>query len=536
MSKISLTLQTKIIILVWTVVAAALLITNILITQNITSAVEKSMKDNALNIARLAARSPTIVNGLNNRNQQDMIQNLANDMRLATGVEFIVVFDMNGIRRSHPNPQNVGQHIAGGDESQALAGEEYVSVAQGTLGHSLRAFSPIFNQEGQQVGAVVVGILLNDVKDAVEKSKATVYFATAIGLLIGVIGAMLLAKNIKSTLFGLEPAAIARLLEERSAMLQSVREGIIAIDNRGNVTLVNQEALRLLNIAGVHGELIGKSAEETIPNTRLTDILKSGKSELDQEQNINGLRILTNRLPVIVNGQTVGVIATFRDKSEVHQLAEELTGVNSYIEALRSQAHEFMNKLHVILGMVRLEYYDELEAFIRHLAQQHQAEVNYIGALIKDHVIAGFMLSKLSRARELGITMTISEDSFLPRTGSPAIVHELVTIIGNLVDNAFDAVAQQERREVKVKFHYQTQETQLTIIVTDTGPGIPPEVKEKLFTKGFSTKDSTRGFGLALVQHSINELGGCITVETAALSQGACFIVQIPYVSEGEAT
>lgn len=202
MSKISLTLQTKIIILVWTVVAAALLITNILITQNITSAVEKSMKDNALNIARLAARSPTIVNGLNNRKQQDMIQELANDMRLATGVEFIVVFDMNGIRRSHPNPQNVGQHIAGGDESQALAGKEYVSVAQGTLGHSLRAFSPIFNQEGQQVGAVVVGILLNDVKDAVEKSKATVYFATAIGLLIGVIGAMLLAKNIKRTLFG----------------------------------------------------------------------------------------------------------------------------------------------------------------------------------------------------------------------------------------------------------------------------------------------------------------------------------------------
>ncbi|EAX48014.1 signal transduction histidine kinase regulating citrate/malate metabolism [Thermosinus carboxydivorans Nor1] len=528
MVKPVLTLQTKIILLVWTVVAVALFITNMLITRHITYTIETGMGENAINIARLVARSPTIVGGLTGSIAESNIQSLAEAMRQAANVEFIVVLDMNGIRKSHPNPQQIGQHVVGGDESRALRGEEYISIAEGTLGHSLRAFTPVFAPDGRQVGAVVVGILLNSVQQAVQQSKNLVYIATALGLAIGVIGAMLLARSIKKTLFGLEPSAIAKLLEERSAMLQSVHEGIIAVDTNGNITLVNNEALRLLARAGIHGNPLGQSVEEYIPNTKLKDVLRSGQADLGQEQNINGVIILTNRVPVIVNGQIVGAIATFRDKSEVHRLAEELTGVRNYVEALRSQAHEFMNKLHVILGMVRLGCYDQLAAYINQIAHQQQAEVNFVGARIRDHVMAGFLLSKLSRARELGVEMTITATSYLPEPADDNVIHELVTITGNLIDNAFDAVAFAQRKNVSISFDYDAGAELLSITVTDTGKGIAPEYLDKIFAKGFSTKSEDRGLGLALVQRSLDRLGGRVDVETEP-GKGARFIARIPY-------
>lgn len=533
MRKPVLSLQTKIIIIVWTVVALALLLTNVLITQHVTKSVQNGLRDNAINIARMVARSPAIINGLDNRVDEAAIQLLANDMRQATNVEFIVVIDMQGIRKSHPVAEQVGQHMIGGDEIRALKGEEYVSIAEGTLGHSLRAFTPIYSRDGRQTGAVVVGILLNNMEQAAAQSRKLVYLATALGLLIGATGAVLLAGNIKKTLFGLEPFAIAKLLEERSAMLQSVREGIIAVDKEVNITLVNNEALRILAFAGIHGDPSGKCAEDYIPNSRLKEVLESGQAELDQEQDINGVVILTNRLPIIVNGQIVGAIATFRDKTEMRRLAEELTGVRAYVEALRSQTHEFMNKLHVVLGLVRLKCYDQLIAYISQIVHQQEAEVNFIGARIREPALAGFLLSKHSRAREIGADLTVTDDSYLPKAANSHIVHELVTIVGNLIDNAFEAVTACDKKKVLVRLNFDRLAKLLTITVADTGPGVAKEDRDKIFEKGFSTKADNRGLGLLLVKRSVEGLGGRISL-TAPGSQGAEFIIQIPYNNEGD--
>lgn len=524
-------LQTKITLLVCGVVALALLVTNIFISANVASNTQKSLAEKALDVARITAHSPLVRDALAGKREQADIQSYAEEIRGVTQVEFIVVMDMQGIRKSHPDSSKLGLRFVGGDETGVLEGKEYTSLGEGTLGLSLRAFTPVFGEDGRQVGAVSVGILLNNVQQAVEKSRSVIYWAVVFGLLIGIAGAVILARNIKKTLFGLEPRAIARLVEERSAMLLSVREGIIAVDKEARITLVNAAAGRLLEQAGVTGDPIGKNVEAFIPNTRLSDVLRTGKAELDQEQDLKGITLLTNRVPMCVGGEIIGAVATFRDKTEIHQLAEQLTGVRNYAEALRAQAHEFMNKLHVILGMVRLESYEQLAGYIKGIAHQYQEEIGSVIRRIKDPVLAGFLLGKLSHAREAGVEMVITAESFVPESSEAEVSGELVTIVGNLINNALEAVQHSTVKKIEVECLYR--ENKLYIKVSDTGPGFSSAQTERLFSKGFSTKAENRGLGLFLVQRSLERVNGTIEV-ISELGQGTCFTVSLPYLSKGD--
>ena len=365
MKRNPLKLETKIILLVWSMIALSLFVANYLINKNLTTIIENDISENTIKIAHLTAISPIVVGALANKYAHDKLQQYCLQVAQTTKSQFVVVFDMNGKRISHPDSELIGQHIVGGDEQDALIGKEYISKSKGTMGDSLRAFSPVYDDDGQQIGAVVVGITLNNVQQVVDKSQKMIYLCTVLGLFIGAVGAIILARTIKNTLLGLEPFAIAHMVEERSAMLQSIREGIIAVDEQANITLINHEARRLLNLAGVQGDPVGKPAVKYIPNTHLEKILVSGKAEYDQEQQLNGVNILTNRLPIRVNEKIVGAIATFRDITEIRSLAEELTGVSSYVEALRAQAHEFMNKMQVVLGMINMECYGQLAEYIK---------------------------------------------------------------------------------------------------------------------------------------------------------------------------
>jgi CitB family two-component system sensor histidine kinase MalK len=524
--KTVLKLRTKITLLVFVVVALALFTANLVISEKVEENTERSQAEKAADIARIIARSSVVINGLTGKGSAAEVQAFTEEIRQVTNVEFIVVMDMNSIRLSHPNIGRIGEPFVGGDEGAVLAGQEYISEAIGTLGPSLRAFCPVYGPDGRQVGAVSVGILLDKVQQAVDQSRAGIYLAILIGLFVGIIGAIILAGNVKKTLFGLEPSAFARLMQERVAMLQSVREGIIAVDKDARITLVNGEGLRLMARAGLTGDPLGQDVETFVPNTRLKDILQTGVAEFDQEQDLGGLILLTNRVPVAVEGEIVGAIATFRDKTEIKQLAEQLTGVRNYAEALRSQAHEFMNKLHVILGMVRLECFDELTAYISDVAQQYQHEVGFVARRIKDPVLAGFLIGKLSRAREAGVELNLDEDSYLPTTDDPAVIHELITISGNLVDNAFDAVEKSPRKKVDISLTCENEV--LSLVVSDSGGGVPPEQRQDIFIQGYSTKAADRGMGLFLVRRSLDKLGGQIAV-AAGPGGGARFTVKLPY-------
>jgi CitB family two-component system sensor histidine kinase MalK len=524
-------LQSVIIIFVCIVVTVSLLITDLLISSRVAQETKESQAEKARNAARMVAHSPLVIDAMSGKRDEKDIQLFANEMRKATNVYFIVVMDMKGIRKSHPDSKKVGKRFEGGDEGPVLKGKEHESIAKGSLGRSLRYFTPIKDAKGKQLGAVAVGISLDNVEKAVNKSRTAIFIGTLIGIFIGIIGAVILAGYIKKILLGLEPFAIAKLLEERSAMLQSVREGIVAVDQESNITLVNRAALKLFEKAGLPDNPIGTNIEEYMATTRLNDLLVSGQAELDEEQNLNGMTILTNRVPVIVENKVVGAIATFRDKTEIQMLAEQLTGVRIYADALRAQAHEFMNKLHVILGMAHMGYYDKVVEYIHETVNHRQGEIGFVTKKIKDPVLAGFLIGKLSNARESGVELSVSCEHPLPLPAVSDVTHELITLVGNLIDNAIDAVNHCKNKKISVEFEYG--DDILTIEVKDTGTGMSEEVQNQIFKKGYSTKGETRGLGLYLVSQAISKLEGELILFSKT-GKGTTFTVYVPYKAEGE--
>lgn len=524
-------LQAKIAVLVCIVVGLALLAVDIVISERISESARLNSSAEAIEIAHIIAFAPVIIEGLTGEGIEDEIQTFTQNVIRVSDVRFITVMDMNRIRKSHPNPEKIGDFYDGDDIVPALEGKETTSVNKGSLGLSLRAFAPIFGPNGKQVGVVLVGIMVESVEVAVANSRTGIYVGVGIGMLVGILGALLLARNIKKSMFGLEPFAIAKIFQERSAMLQSVREGILAVDKESYITIVNEAGMRLFQQVGIVDNPIGKKVDEYVPNTRLSNVLQTGEAELDQEQDLNGIIILANRIPIIVDGEIVGAIATFRDKTELRQLAEKLTGVRNYAEALRSQTHEFMNKLHVIVGMIRMGYYDRLTSYVSQIAHKYQIEVGSVVRKIKDPVLAGFLLGKLSLVREAGGEMILSEDSFLPEPGEPEMVHELILIIGNLINNALEAVEHSSVKRICIDFSYDNDI--LKIEVHDTGLGIIEDVKKNIFMQGYSTKGRERGLGLYLIQRSVKRLGGEVTVNST-VGHGTMFQVIIPYWTKEE--
>lgn len=528
--KPALSLQSVIIILVCGIVALALLIASLFVTRSVEQTARENLGNKAMDVSRSVALSPIVIEGLEQDKNNLLMREYTSAIRTATNVEFVVVFDMRGIRKSHPNEERVGQHLVGGDELPALQGREYISMAKGTLGSSLRAFSPVRTKDGRQVGAVVVGILLDDVEKIVDQNRSIIHLAALLGLICGLLGAVVLARRIKRTLFGLEPFAIAQLLEERNSILQSTREGILAIDGDGLITLINSEAARLFGQAGVTADAVGQPVENCIPQTRLHEVLRTRQAEYDQEQDINGVVVLTNRVPLLINGEVVGALATFRDMTEIRKLAEELTGVNGLLEALRARAHEFLNTLHVIRGLTQLGQYARVDAYIDRVLNESREEVDFVSERIKDPILAGVVLSKLSRARESGVTLAIDASSCLDEPLELEVALGLVTVIGNLLDNAFEAV--QEASDRRTEFSIHRVVDGVCVRVADNGPGIIPSIKNKMFEKHCSSKGDGRGFGLYLVAKAVEHMAGEITVVSDNL-QGTVFTVTVPCLAGG---
>lgn len=256
-------------ILVCGVVALSLFITDILISQTVADTIEKSQTEKAVNVARMAAQTPLVIEALSGSGKNQEVQQFTNRIKKSTDVEFVVIIDNNGIRKTHPDPSKIGKKFVGGDEKDVLRGREHISISKGTLGRSLRSFTPVYDSEDNQIGAVVVGISLQKVNDAVLKSRFNIYVGTVFGILTGIAGAILLARYIKKILFGLEPFAIAKVLKERNAILQSVREGIIAVDQSSTITLVNKAALKIFKKAGINENPTGKKVTSYMPDSNL---------------------------------------------------------------------------------------------------------------------------------------------------------------------------------------------------------------------------------------------------------------------------
>lgn len=523
-------LRTKITVMGSAVVVLVLLVLYIIFRNQIIPQTRHALEDKAITIARTIALMPQVSEGLSKGRSKE-IQAYTSKITRRNDIMFVVVIDMNSIRYSHPDPAMIGKSFAGGGQEVALRGEESISEGRGLLGESLRAFVPVYNNRGSQVGVVAVGLSLERVHRQIRQNEWTIIMILLSGALLGAGGAVILARKVKDMMFGMEPSDISKLLEERSAMLQSVREGIIAIDHTARITMINVEAERLLGAAGITGNPMTRHIAGYWPELRLERVLTAGEGRQDQELELSGITLLVNSVPITVNGQIAGAIATFRDKTELAVLAERLSGISVYADALRAGAHEFMNKLHVIMGMTHMGLYDELQQYISGTVSNYQNEIGMITRQIKDPVMAGFLLGKLSRAREAGIQLLLTEDSGLPEAADPQAIHELITIVGNLLDNAMEVLQGLSRKEIRLTLRYE--EGRLHCTVQDSGPGISEARRKQVFVQGYSTKGEHRGIGLYLVHKSVEHLQGSLQIVDGN-PPGTTFIVNVPYAVKGD--
>ena len=481
---------------------------------------DQQYEQRSLVIAETVASNVDIQEELLSGDAGGLIQKSAEQVRQSTGASYVVVTDRAGIRYSHPNPALIGQPV---DESPAivLAGHTWVGVQRGTLGVSARGKAPIFYQ-GQVIGMVSVGFLetavFNQLMTELPGFAATVLLALG----LGVIGSMLLASRLKRQTYGLEPYEIAGLLEEREASIQGIHEGAIATDGNGIITLANDEGRRLLQLPD---DCVGRKLSQVLPAGRLLKFLSGALKDQD-EVLLSGDRVLlASRRAIHVRGREIGHVATLRDSTEITGLARGL-GVDSLTDALRAQAHEFANRLHTIAGLVQLGRGEEAMKLIAQTSGLHQELTESLLDRVGDPVLGALLLAKAAVASERGIELRVSDDTMM--TSSSLDSEDLISLLGNLIDNALDAAAS-GGAERWVSVSVTEQDDHLVMKVHDSGPGIPQGMEGQIFQEGFSTKSGPgqkrRGFGLALVRQAARRNGGDVSVVN---NGGACFTVRVP--------
>lgn len=513
----------KIAILSFGIVLFSLCIAGSVLLGGIIRMKEEDLGWRLLVTARTVAQMPEVVAGLTQPDSSVGIQPAAERIRIINDVTYVVVMDMDRVRYSHPVQSLIGTISTGADEGSAFAEHTYVSKAKGELGTALRAFVPIMN-DNVQVGVALVGRIMPTVGQVLLDLSSQAYIVLLLSLLFGFWGSWKLAQHIKQQMFELEPHEIARLLVERTATFHAMHEGVIAIDKHERITIFNEKAKHMLKISG---DVIGKWIHEVVPDTRLPDILKMNHPVYNQEQAIGGDIIMSTRVPITVGGRTVGAVAIFQDRTEVTRMAEELTGVKAFVDALRVQNHEYMNKLHTIGGLIQLGNNEKALDYLFEITEQKEELTRFLTQRIKDDSLTGLLLGKISRGRELGIEMTIDRQSRLEQFPERLDQHDFVILLGNLLENAFDAL-QQVQRDKRILVSIEQDEQILSVLVEDNGCGMDEATRARIFERGYTTKGrSERGIGLHLIAGMVDKGGGAIQIDSTP-GEGTAFLVSFP--------
>jgi PAS domain S-box-containing protein len=524
--RMTASLKTRMIFLVCLLAFSLILISGGLYTAMLGDVLEEQIGKRALQVSHTVAMMPLVKQQITREKPEGKLQRLAEDIRTKVGAEFIVIGNRDGIRFSHPKPDRLGKKMVGGDNAPALErGESYVSRAVGTLGPSIRGKVPIFADNGEVVGVVSVGYLQEDVRSIVHEHQLKVAILVGGLLILGVLGAVSLSNRFKRAIFDLEPEEIARLFSEREMLIKSIREGIVAIDREAKVTVANRQAIGILGYNS-ETDVTGKHIREVLPGARLSKVLTGGEQRYDQELEVKGTTMIINTVPITEKGHIIGAVASFRRKDELDILARQFSQVKEYSEMLRAQTHEYSNKLHTIAGLIQIGHNKEALELIGREAAGYQGLIAFLAKAVPFPILAAFIIGKYNHAQELRIRFEIDPESQLTDVPSELSREKLVTILGNLIDNAFDAAVQGER-PAAVKLSMTDVGNNLVFEIEDSGKGIASSHGERIFERGFSTKQDDRGQGLYLVKKALDDLQGVLTLGESELG-GALFSIFIP--------
>jgi two-component system CitB family sensor kinase len=494
---------------------------------------EQRFQQRALDVARTLSTQPGLADAVVTRDQP-AVQRRALAVQRATGALFVVITDDAGIRLAHPNPDEIGKVVSTSPD-EVLAGREVSNIERGTLGLSARGKVPLRQADGTIVGEVSVGFDASDISAALIGLLRTTGLFLGGALLLGVGATWLLTRLLKRRTFGLEPSDLAELVREREAVLFGVSDGVIALDDAGVVTMANSEALRLLGLPLERGDRL-LEADLPVPLRRA----------LDDRTGVTSVAVVGERVLVVTHRavqhatRPLGSVITVFDRTEVENLTHELDAVRLMTQALRAQRHEFANRLHTVHGLLHGGGPDRAAGTA---AQAAADAAEYVDALlgapdvlvaddsdaIAPATIRAYLAGKIAEAAELGVELVLADDSWVPRKLAAPV--EVITVLGNLVNNALEAAHEAAVRPARVEVDLLADGDDLVISVANTGNGIPPSRLAGIFSDGVSSHGPERGLGLSIVRSTAESLGGTVEI-THPGGAGALtvFVARLPQV------
>ena len=479
-----------------------------------------SASDRALAVALAVADSPAVRDGLRQPDPTATLQPYAEEVRTDTGVDFVVVMALDRTRYSHPDPAQLGKPFVG-DLGGAPQGRNFTQEYEGTLGPSMRAVVPV-TDGGEVVALVSVGITVNRIDDELATALVPVAISAASVLAVGLAGAWLISRRLRRQTHGMGEAEITRMYEYYSAVLHAVREGLFLLDDQDRVQLVNDEARRLLDLPD---DVVGRSIHDLGLPPGLVQAAIGDTAEADDIYLTDDHVLVVSASPATWAGREVGAVVTLRDHTDLQAVTGELDVVRGLTESLRSQNHEAANRLHTVVSLIEMGRTDEAVDFATEELQVAQLLTDRVVGAVDEPVLAALLLGKTAEAAERGIELVVTGEVNGP---TPDVEpRDLVTVAGNLVDNALDAVVGRPERRVAVRVD--GTDGRFTITVGDSGPGLPPEDRERVLERGWSTKAAGaggRGLGLALVAQVARRHGGEVHIGTSPYG-GAEFTVAL---------
>ncbi|MFI2615525.1 ATP-binding protein [Streptomyces sp. NPDC018584] len=473
---------------------------------------EDAARHQATAAARAVADSPSVREAIRGADDPSRrLQPYASRVQRHTGVDFVTIMDPRGIRWTHPDERRIGERFLG-HTARALHGETFAETYTGTLGPSVRVVTPIRAGEaadGRIIGLVSAGITIEEITAKARGQLLALLGVAAAALVLGGIGTYVINARLRRSTHGMNAAELSRMHDYHEAALHAVREGLLMLDGQRRVALINDGGRELL---GVRGDIVGRNIAELGLPAPLTGALLASEPRVD-ELHLTADRVLVVNTSPVTGGERRGTVVTLRDRTELQALTGELDSERGFTQALRSQAHEAANRLHTVVSLIELGRADEAVDFATAELELAQALTDQVVAAVSEPVLAALLLGKAAQANEHGVELVVSPDSsiddgMLP-PGLPA--RDLVTILGNLIDNAVDAA--QGSPAARVTVTARADEAGLLLRVRDTGPGVDPAQRETVFERGWSTKAAAgRGLGLALVRQTVTRDGGTLTV------------------------
>jgi two-component system CitB family sensor kinase len=526
-------LSTQVVIMMVAILAITMAAGFAVVRWNLSRQLNEQYEERALAVAQSLASQPGLQQAVSAGDPggigpHGVVQGMASAAMHSTSAAFVVVTNAQGIRLSHRNVRLIGTPVGYPDKEPTYTepfrtGKAWMGIQHGTLGVEATGKAPIYSH-GRLIGQVSVGFLTAKVAVQVARTllELAAYFLAVLGL--GVLAALALARRLKRQTFGLELREIAALLQEREAMLHGIREGVLGYDKNERIVLANDFARQLLDLPA---DFVGRPLCGVLPPGRLADVV-TGEVEGSDLLVLHGDRVLAaNRMPIRHAGRRhLGWVVTFQDRTESEALKRQLDDAIGLTETLRAQSHEFANRLHTLVGLVELGRYDEAIQFVTEVSTARADLTERLQARIGDAKLVALILAKFSLADERDVRLRVMDDSHV---GGPiSDVSDVLTVVGNLIDNAIDAAAQAPRPRW-VELTIVAAEHDLLVRVRDSGPGVPHDMREAIFMDGVTTKSSTtgarRGLGLALVRQVVESRSGMISVGHDA---GAVFTAVLP--------